>query len=337
MRRALRFRVLFALVAALFFTGLFVACEENLGDSSDEVSMGSASKSSAMQSFKNKTEKKAAAENKDEVLPPLPEIKFHFGAPPHLSLERSKKEHKPLADFVGRVIDREVDIVIPVDYENLITSTANGDIDFSLLTPLAYVLAKDKEPKIIPLVTVVGEGATHYRAYIVVRTDDDVVDLAKLDGDKIAFVDKGSTSGYLLPRLMLQQAGYDLKKNSDNISFSGSHPHVVEDILSGKVRAGAVASTTFKNLSDQNLENELRIVAKSEWIPFGVVAVHPSFPAPWRDKLKKSLLNLSIRSPEGRRVLTGLATISGFIEPDDSVYDKIRKMAREVGLLEKNP
>ena len=65
--------------------------------------------------------------------------------------------------------------------------------------------------------------------------------VAELKGHTIAFSDPGSTSGNLMPRYALIQAGLNPDKDV-KIEFAGGHPQSLLALVNGKVDAGEINS-----------------------------------------------------------------------------------------------
>jgi phosphate/phosphite/phosphonate ABC transporter binding protein len=258
----------------------------------------------------------------------LPSRSLRMGRPPHL--REARNEYEPLAQYLGAAIDHEMHVVVPGSYDQVVAMLVAGRLDIAMLTPFLYVKAKEQLPELRLLATVLGEGAPKYRGYIITAANSPIVKVADLKGKRFAFVDRGSASGYLFPAAHLLDAGVDPAKDFKKVRWGGSHQQVVEWVVAGKVDAGAISSTTFMHLRGSTLPNEVHILAKTDWMPFGAVVAHPSVPAASADQLEMTLLSLSIRTEEGRRVLTGITTNSGFVKGDDSAYDGVRKVAAKM-------
>ncbi len=261
----------------------------------------------------------------------LPSRPLRLGRPPHIG-KLVSQDYTPLARHLGRAIGHDVELVVTSSYDDAVARIVKGELDLALLTPFAYVAAKAQLPELHLLATTIGEGVQRYRGYIVASAQKPWRDLSELRGKRFAFVDPHSASGYLYPLATLADAGIDPAKDFAATSFAGSHDAVVKQILAGKVDAGAIASTTFQHLRAEDLESKLVILGKTEFIPFDGFVAHPSLPEPVRQSLKRTVLELNVRTEEGRKVLSGFSTTSGFLEADDTLFDGVRKVAARVGV-----
>lgn len=267
-----------------------------------------------------------------ELVTPLPKRAFRFGRAPTLSPEITRKNFQPVVEYIAKAVGHPLTLEIPSSYDATIEKVLAGKLDFAFLSPFAYVNAKKRMPELRLLASMLGEGSATYRGYIVTSIDSPVTEVAALKGKRFAFVDRHSTSGYLLAVDMLRQAGLDPERDFKKSVFGGSHPAVVELILSGKADAGAIASTTFNHMKTEGIAQKLVILAKSEWMPFDAVVAHPSVPVDFADRVKRAFLELSVRTAEGRAVLLNTTSINGFVDGDDATYDPVRAVSQRLGV-----
>ena len=252
---------------------------------------------------------------------------LHLGRAPHISQETTRAENAPLAAYLSKQLGLRVDLVVPSDYDTVTSELASGAIDVAILPPLLYVIAKKRTPDLTLIAQLVVEGGGQFLSYIVTAADAPVHSLADLKGKRFAFVDKFSTTGYLLPLDLLSGSAIEPNRDFARVVFAGSHPEVVKLVITHKVDAGAIASTTFRQMRDARLKERLRILAKSDPVPCDAVVVRPNLPPEIVAKIRDTLLSLSTRTDEGRAVLDGATTTNGFIPVTDDAYDSVRGIA----------
>ena len=269
----------------------------------------------------------------DVVAPPVtPTRSLRLGHPPTLSVKGSQEEYKPLAEYLSQSLQHNVFVVVPGTYEEVVDMLVDGKLDFALLTPLLYVQAKKRLPTLKLLASLMGEGAAQYRGYIVTAATSPIHGIRDLKGKRFAFVDKASASGYLFPLATLKENGVDPAHDLKDVVYAGTHHNVVDWVLSGRVDAGAISSTSFMHFRAEAISSRLFIIAKTDWIPFDAFVAHPSLPDSLVAAVRTALLSLDSRSAEGRAVLTGVTTNNGFVEGKDAAYDSVRKTAAKVGV-----
>lgn len=149
-------------------------------------------------------------------------------------LEEALQEHVP---------GIRVESFVAVKYVGLVAAMKAGRVDVGFLAPFSYLLshrdtAREGEPT-RPLLQTVRFGRTHYRSQILARAGSGIRGLEDLAGRTFAFTDPASTSGFLYPRLTLEAAGIDYRRDLANYAMLGSHDNVVQALYRGTFDAGA--------------------------------------------------------------------------------------------------
>jgi phosphonate transport system substrate-binding protein len=150
--------------------------------------------------------------------------------------------------------------------------------------------------------------------------------LSELKGKRVAFAAVKSTSGNLLPRYLLAEAGIHLKDLGGYKNFD-YHDSVVKRVLRGEYDAGAVRDSVANRYKPLGI----RIIARSAPIPTGPVVVGPKTSYITGEIIKSALLNIN-KTERGRKVLRKLDPEfwGGFIEARDSDYQAIRDLINNV-------
>ncbi|MCY1301769.1 phosphate/phosphite/phosphonate ABC transporter, periplasmic binding protein [compost metagenome] len=119
----------------------------------------------------------------------------------------------------------KVEFVPVTDYAAVVESLATGKIDMAWLGGFTYVQSKiGTNGATIPIVQR-QEDAAFTRKFI--TADKMIKSLADLKGRTFAFGSPSSTSGHLMPRHFLLQAGIDLDKDFKTVAYSGAHDATV--------------------------------------------------------------------------------------------------------------
>jgi phosphonate transport system substrate-binding protein len=199
-----------------------------------------------------------------------------------------------LAAYLERALRRPVRIVVEPSYAATVESLRAGRVDAAMVGELASLRGQESggvEPLVVPI-EADGQPPT-YQSVVVTRIDSGIHDLAALRGTTIGLVDEQSTSGYLVPRAMLREAGIDPDREV-TVRLYGRHRAVVEAVLAGEVVAGA---THVSRLRPPTLEQgaeyaRLRVIASSRPIPRGPLVVRADLPASTRQALVEALLQV---------------------------------------------
>jgi hypothetical protein len=143
-----------------------------------------------------------------------------------------------------------------------------------------------------------------YRSAFVTRIDSGIYDLDGLRGKVIGLVDNPSTSGYVVPRAMLREAGIDPDRDLEIVKL-GNHRAVVEAVIAGEVVAGALHESYTKPPSlDRGPDfARLRFLARSRPIPLGPLVIRTSLDQATRERLAQAMLHVHEADPDAAKII----------------------------------
>ncbi len=239
-------------------------------------------------------------------------------------------------DKLAQMIQDKTGLVIKAnvgtDYAAVREAMGADKAHIGWLNTFNYVLAHEKYGVEVALVTV-RYGSTSYKGQIIVRADSGIKSLADLKGKVMCWVDPNSTSGYIVPRILLKANGIDPDKDFAKTIEAGSHNNVVTQVYNGECDAGATyvdaRSSVEKDIPD--VKEKVVVLATTEDIPNDNVSFIKDFPKESRDKIVNALLEIS-KSEEGKQALNELYEIEGLEPADDSFYDGFRVMLSKAGI-----
>lgn len=236
---------------------------------------------------------------------------------------RTAKFFDPIVEHMERAHQLRAVVVSATSYDNLAELVHRGEIDAGFFSPLAYVRARQTLPA-APVATAARAGSPTYVGYLVTRGDDAAERLDDLRGKRIAYVDRGSTSGYLYPRALVRSRGHDPDRFFGPATFAGDHAAVIAAVVRGDVDVGATASPfvdpeRFDRSADAD---RVKVVAKTSRIPLDCAVVHKSLSRELGRRWRDGLLDLA-RSPQAVEALSRSWGVSGFVPSDEHRYDEI--------------
>jgi phosphonate transport system substrate-binding protein len=232
---------------------------------------------------------------------------------------------RPLTTYLARRMGIRVDLRMGEPYRELPTLLREGSVDVALLPPLAYVQAREQLPQIRPLATGVVSGNPTYLGHLYVKDDSRFRTLADLRGARVGYVAPASTSGFLFPRDLLRQKGYDPDAFFGSSVFLGSHPRVLQAVLAGEIDVGAAEDVTTDWLGSHGRPAGLRVVAKTERIPEDCMAARPGLDEQTAGALVEALLELGPGVPQASAIAESMG-INGWLAGDDRRYDRVREV-----------
>ena len=239
----------------------------------------------------------------------------------------------PIGQYLEKILQIPVTIKDVATYRELIDAVIQNQVDIALISPLAYVLAKEKRPHLELLAAVVAQGTTTYSGYLVAPIDSSLTRLEDAKGKHLALVDPVSTSGSLFPRLHFKQKGIEPETFFASIRYAGTHDKALALIRDRKVDLAAVSSDTLVGYNALGPGGFARIITSTGRAPYDAVIAQNQLPKRIRAQIQNAFLKLSIHSQEGRRILANKNLLSGFIPADATHYETVEAAARAGGLI----
>jgi phosphonate transport system substrate-binding protein len=176
-------------------------------------------------------------------------------------------------------------------------------------------------------------GATYYNGQINVNADAGVESLEDLEGKVMCWVDPNSTSGYIIPRIMLAAEGVDPDEAFAQTVEAGSHNNVIIQVYNGECDAGATYVDARSAVEEDfpDVTEQVLVLAETTDIPNDSVAFIEEFPEEMRQEIVSALLDIA-STEEGQEALNTLYSIDNLQEADDSFYDEFRADLSRAGI-----
>lgn len=252
-----------------------------------------------------------------------------FGVYPSNDIGKVSQAFAPLEAYLQAAIKRPVRLIVSKDYDELVRRLSDGSVDLAWLGPNAYLSALKAMPAIRYLATYLerdakGRPSAYYRSLIVSATGSGITSLSQLKGRHFGFVDKGSTSGYAYPLVMLKDAGIDIDSFFSKQFFLKKHDKVAEALLAGSIAAGAISDGTYAAIMAER-GPVLTVLAESGPIPLDALVARPGLAADTAAALSAALLALK----PGDEVLAAIERhlawpAMGFAVMPPGFYDGLR-------------
>jgi len=255
------------------------------------------------------------------------------------SLEETKSRFEPLTRHLSAVTGMTVTPVylntfdVPEAFER-------GELDVTHTNSLIYVMMKD-----MGLEPLAGEkrGSLGFRSAggIAVKADSPIKKLEDLKGKRMVFGPMLAPTGYLAQYELLLDAGIDPEVDLDYYAIpAGAYKHekVVYGVWMGTYDAAAIPLLDLEIMEDLNKvgKGDLRVIARSDPIPYCVFGVSSRVPAKIADTVRTALMNLTAEQtvPLNGEVVSVLkaAQVDGFVPIEDSDFDRVREMARKTNM-----
>lgn len=243
------------------------------------------------------------------------------------------RKFTPLAKYLEKRLGLKVEFRPVADYPAAVEALVNKQIDLAWLGGLTFVQADIRSGgKVVPILQ--REEDTKFRSVFISQTNSGIKKLADLKGKTLTFGSSSSTSGHLMPRSYMLEAGLNPEKDLARVAYSGAHDASIAAVVSGRVDAAAVDMTVWKKFVESKRVDTSKVNAFYETPTFFNYnwTIHQDMAPELRKKIEKAFLELSDATPEGKEIL-GLARATRFIPTKAENYKGMEKAARSAGLV----
>ena len=258
---------------------------------------------------------------------------FRMTAIPDEAPTELARKAAPLVKYLEGKLGMKVEFTPVTDYAAVVEGLAAGKIDLAWLGGFTYVQARLRTGGAATPIVQRAEDQV-FTSKFIVPTASTARTLADLKGDTFVFGAPSSTSGSLMPRYFLMQAGINPEKDFKTVAFSGAHDATVAFVASGRAEAGVVNSSVLDKLIEEKSPNAARVRVLATTPPFYDYnwTVRPGLDPALTKKLTDAFLRLDPAQPADKEILD-LQRASRFIPTRPSNYDGIESAARSAGLL----
>ncbi len=182
-----------------------------------------------------------------------------------------------------------------------------------------------------------GTLQPYYRGQFLTQADSGITTIADLKGKTFCFVDPNSTSGYIIPNIVLKANGIDAEAGDLTATFAGSHPNVGVAVYKGDCDAGVTyidirtdgAAKLYETYPD--IMEKVVVFYTTDPIPNDGIQFIPNFDPALRAQIVAAFLKLS-EDEAGKQLLKDLYSINGLVEIQPDFYDAFAKTMIDAGV-----
>jgi len=265
-------------------------------------------------------------------------IKLYFT--PSVDAQRITTNAKDLTDFLEEETGYYFITAVPASFIAVVEAFGTGKADIASINTFSYLMANEKYGAEAKLRIVRDGGEINYKAQFITRFDSGIENLSDIQGRTIAYVDPSSTSGFILPKAMLDKMGI---KPSESV-FAMKHDNVVIMIYQRQVDVGATYYApphpeTGEILDARmrvkqqfpDVEKKIKIIGFSEEIPNDPWVFRKDMDEDMKEKIITALMKY-MKTEKGKIAMYEIYDIVDLIPTKDSDYDKLRKMLKDQGV-----
>jgi len=252
---------------------------------------------------------------------------------PEEAATEQMRKFGPMTKYLEGATGMKVSFVPVNDYPAAVEALVNKQVDLVWFGGFTFVQAQKRSGgKIVPIAQ--REEDTKFRSVFITQKNSGIKTLADLKGKQVSFGSQSSTSGHLMPRSFLLDAGVDPDRDFKRVAYSGAHDATIASVVSGRVDAAALDITVWnKFVNDKKVDTNKVDVFYTTPPYFNYNwSVNADMPVALREKITKALLALDMNTPEGKEILT-LNRASRYIPTTPDNYKGLEAAGKSAGLI----
>jgi len=243
-----------------------------------------------------------------------------------------------------KLLDTPVHGINCASYSDLVLELEKDRVDYAWMSPTLMILTHENI-QLRPLLSAVRDDRTSYRSALFVDGAKSFYTLEDVQNGVVAWVDRTSAAGYIVPRIHLAARGFDPTRYFRKELFLRSHAEAVRAVLDGRADVGATYGQRPDDDGDEVIRagflhvapnRHVRVLAWTREIPNDVIVGHGLLPKPEQRAFSNAILTLSQRDDVGRRLLYNVFHAERFETPERNALrpaQELVALAREHGLM----
>jgi phosphonate transport system substrate-binding protein len=238
------------------------------------------------------------------VLPVVQGASVRIGVVPALTVTATIRQYQPVVDYLNKKLNINSQLMPQKDYLTVLEKMQRGELDAGIFGSLLGYRAI-REIGALPLARPESHGDSTYEGLVFARKDSGIKDIDGLKGKVFAYVDMNTSAGYVYPRALLKEKGYDADRFFKEAIFAGKHDAGVLMVLNITADGGTTKDDVYYRLAkdDPRIERELRILHLSAAeFPDRTVAARKGFDPVLAEQLKQALIGMD-KNEEGLSAL----------------------------------
>lgn len=244
-----------------------------------------------------------------------------------------------IADCLSKLTGLTYNIEVGTNFAASIEAMGANKAQFGFLNTFSAILAKEKygvTPKLVALRNYKGKPENFYQGQFIAGKSTGIKSIADLKDKTFCFVDPNSTSGYIIPQIVLKANGINPDKDLKGTQNAGSHDNVAIAVYKGDCDAGATfvdVRTDSKPITENypDMVEKVDAFYVTDNIPNDGLQVGKDVDPALTDATVKGLLAIS-GDAGGKALLKRLYSYLGLVQVESNFYDEFEGLLKKAGV-----
>lgn len=262
-----------------------------------------------------------------------------IGAIPDQSATELNRNMGEVAKYLSEKTGLKVEYVPSVDYAALVTGFERGEVQLVWFGGLTGVQARAVTPGAEAIAQRPMDAK--FKSVFIAQKDLDVTKLQDLKGKTFTFGSESSTSGSLMPRYFLTQAGINPEADfNGKPNYSGTHDKTIKLVESGAFQTGALNISVWEKTVKENKVdlNKVKVFYTTpEYFDYHWTINKPEVMDKYgkdaKENIKKALLEMSIDKGGSQAEALKFFQTDKFIETKNDNYKAIEDVAKGLKMI----
>lgn len=263
---------------------------------------------------------------------------LYIGGIPDQDVAILEERFEKLSEYLTQQTGITVEYLPSADYAAVVTGFRNGDISLAWFGGLTGVQARLAVDGAVAVVQ--RETDEAFLSVFVAAPDSGITSLEDLAGKSFSFGSESSTSGNLMPRFYLKEAGLNPDDDFASVTYSGSHDATWKLVEAGTVDAGALNASVWNQRVQDGEVDETKVAVLYTTPPYydyhwvARPDLDDEFGAGATQKIVDAMLAIDPANGGIEAEIYKAFEESKFIATENSNYDAIEAIGRDLGLIE---
>jgi phosphonate transport system substrate-binding protein len=259
---------------------------------------------------------------------------------PDQDAARLARRFQMFADYLSKELNVEVEYVPSANYSAVVTAFTQGDLQLAFFGGLTGVQARLQNPGAQAIAQREQDSRFHSKfivqSHLPINSLEDLKTHAK--GLTLTFGSESSTSGHLMPRDFLTEAGINPDTDFKTLpNFSGSHDLTWQLVEGGSFNVGVLNEDVWDRAVEEGKVDTSKVrvfYTTPEYYDYHWMAcpdLDQVYGEGFTERIQAALLKLN---PQEHGEILELFSTEKFIETNNDNYRAIEEVARKQGLIQ---